>query len=279
MDEIIQRISSLSIPILFESCFRFIQDSDYLAKELNNNNEAATATSGKIASRKSPSKESSSPDVAKKTDDFSLTRSNWTVAPKLFASPPSRFGPSNPQSSTVFSFQKTSAYSMHTLDSLDSMDAFDFYENSKSSWPKPDPRPIGTKPASMSTTSNSSNPRNRYKHVAAKLNSNSACYVTQSNSNFKHNSPKFVLENCKTIWMDCESEKPPVDTSPYCYNNASESANKFDSMNKYQYSNSNRPENHHLRKSSFSNQVDNNNNATVPDLSYAQNRSIVVFVN
>ena len=99
LDDIIHRISSLSIPINFESYFKLIQDSDFLVKELNNNDPTNSYL---------------------KKEDLPFARNNWTVAPKLFVTnnnvcltptSTSRLE-TNAQYSTVFSFEKSTKYTL-----------------------------------------------------------------------------------------------------------------------------------------------------------------------
>lgn len=157
-DDIIQRISSLTIPIL-ESQLKFVHDSDYLIQELNKHSSPL-----------------SSPTEIYKNDIVKLSNDSFNN----FAD--SHFPVFN-------NFQVLNHFNQDQLNIMNVYD--DFYESSKVTWPKTDPRPIGHKPASMTNLSYPCTNRNRFNKFP------SVCV----NPNIRQTSPKLDLsENFKLIW-------------------------------------------------------------------------------
>jgi hypothetical protein len=143
---------------MVQSKFKLIDDSDYLIQELSKHHSLNSPT--------------------EIIDSDNLNSSNYS----FFYSSTDQPIISNFQRSTYLNFEH-----------LNSMDVYnDFYENSKSTWPKPDLRPIGTKPASMTNLSYSSTNRNRFSKS-----SSTVCF----NSNLRQTPSKLdLVENFKIIW-------------------------------------------------------------------------------
>ena len=146
------------MPIWFESQFKLIKDSDYLTQEIGRHSSSFNSTT-----------ESYNDGISHSSNE------------NLYS-----FNECQP---SVFYFQRLTNLDLENFYTMNVYN--DFNENNKITWPKLDPRPIGTKPASMTNLSYSSMNRNRF-------NKSSTVYF---NSNFKQTLPKLDLaENFKQIW-------------------------------------------------------------------------------
>jgi len=140
---------------MVQSKFKLIDDSDYLMQELS-----------KHQSLNSPTEIIDGDNLNSSNNSFSYPTAGQPIM-------------SNFQRSTYLNFEHMDVYN-------------EFYENSKNTWPKPDLRPIGTKPASMTNLSYSSMNRNRFSKS-----SSTVCF----NSNLRQTSSKLdLVENFKIIW-------------------------------------------------------------------------------
>lgn len=165
-EDILHRIQSLNTSALFDSYFKNLKDFDnFTWQEVH-----------------SPRK---SPELSLK--DQSNSRS-WTVAPKLL--PTNTTGNCHSKRSVL----QNSSSSLENQKSFD-MSQGDFNEINKTTWSRSDPKPIGSKPASMFTTSHSNRNRNKYVCV---------------NNNPVNKTPtkcQNLMENYKNIWKQDGSEQ------------------------------------------------------------------------
>ena len=197
LDDIINRISNLNTPALFDSYFKLIRDGDFI-------NELKTTETFCQDS-------SCNCNLNKKQADAQTTISrNWTVAPKLYSTnnlsncsglciSPTTSVPSTPASIGIFNAGSSLKQNLYAFDETNlAKNGYDFMENSSQSmWPKPDPRPIGTKPASMLSTSNMTGRyRNKYA-LNQKCMSNSGGAKQLS----PHKPAVNLLDEYKNIWF------------------------------------------------------------------------------
>jgi hypothetical protein len=202
LDDIINRISNLNTPALFDSYFKLIRDGDYV-------NELKTSETVCQDS-------SCSCSLSKKQQADTISR-NWTVAPKLYSTNNvSNCGglcisptmttttttsvPSAPASIGMFNAGSSLKQNLYAFDEASlAKNGYDFMENSSQSvWPKPDPRPIGTKPASMLSTSSMTG---RYRNNKYALNQKCMSNSGGAKQSSPHKPAVNLVDDYKNIWL------------------------------------------------------------------------------
>ena len=132
-------------------------------------------------------------EIEKKTS-FSLPKKQYVTT----AETPNGNQEDNFYFPTVFTYQK--------LLTKEFPNRYDFFENSINSWSKRDPQPIGTKPSSMTTTSNfTSNCRNN-RFINKNMSINLSSPKLNSNS----------FEKCKLIWEKNEINAETMENDRQC---------------------------------------------------------------